>query len=77
MALDELREQLEAGEARADELRESWRAELESSEHRGVAAQEATTSLLEELLNTRPSFAYSLPVHSLHTLRDRVASLTT
>ena len=53
MALDELREQLEAGEARADELRESWRAELESSEHRGVAAQEATTSLLEELLDTR------------------------
>ena len=24
-----------------------------------------------------PSFAYSLPVHSFHTRRDRVASLTT
>ena len=26
---------------------------------------------------TGPSFAYSLPVHSFHTRRDRVASLTT
>ena len=26
---------------------------------------------------TGPSFDYSLPVHSLHTRRDRVASLTT
>ena len=25
----------------------------------------------------RPAFAYSLPVHSFHTRRDRVASLTT
>ena len=27
--------------------------------------------------NAGPSFAYSLPVHSFHTRRDRVASLTT
>ena len=30
-----------------------------------------------DCLNRGPSFAYSLPVHSFHTRRDRVASLTT
>ena len=34
-------------------------------------------NLLESYCPSGPSFAYSLPVHSFHTRRDRVASLTT
>ena len=41
------------------------------------AGMEVDRVVLRENQTDGPSFAYSLPVHSFHTRRDRVASFTT